>query len=588
MNLKFKILVGSTTTWLNPDYSDLKFSNQNNDGKAVFSVGGVLKLMGTDYDVFKAATTYDITCYGAGTTMFTCDETTTEVSKENISLRQIDLKITAKTEYTAAGWENYDKEYDITTITTESNDLYFLPSFITYETQTVAYTDKRLNNNTAVNANLGLSGWDISSISISFSYEDPIGSGNWYYEGNCIYLRQKGKGFYIDSVAYEPTTDSGWTYKEDEVINGVTYPIFTRPSGANTYTYNGAPEPWSSIVNSSNLYYNAPIEYTGVTRKITQVITYLIGQMGVTYSVDNSGTSTDTFYSFKSMTGESMTKNGTTSDKLYGHLLVMNLTDFVPDVDGTQKDVPASVTMVSLKTIFDFLSLRGFFWYLENRSGTYYLKVEHKSQRTFGTSNPDLNNYKGHCFSRWANLYEKDPPECRIIRNENESRSIDFVGTDAVFPDILTTDAVKEWRDNQVFVDLDDIAYRRHDVYSETDNNNIVIIAAMQTSGKDYVRNPNGIVTGAPSNNTELSWSYIARYYLCDLPDSNMTVNGGTTTAAAYRLKKRNKYKLTIPIDNIITDFDFTDYVSIFDEDTEIDQISMNAPNTIGEIILKA
>jgi hypothetical protein len=576
-----------------PDYSDLKFSIQNDNGKGKFSCSGNIVLYGADYDYFIGtiqgwAAGYTMYITNNGATFLEVDFKSVVITSQNESLKKIWLQIKPDTTYTWDAWALFDTEYNINEIPPESNDLIYTSTYIEHETTSGAFTDKRLNSNLAVNSNLGSSGWDIESIDIDFGQEDPVGSGNWYYDGTVNYARQRGRGYYIGTTAYVPNTDAGWVYDGDVTIDDRTYPEYYRPTGANTYTFPSV-EPYaggSQIVNSSSIYSLPPITYTGVTRTVQEVIVFLFGKMGLSLSIDNGGTTTDSYYSFKTLTGTSLTYGGVTTNKYLNRLLVMNLTDFVPAADDMQKDVPASETMVSLKTILEFFERRGFEWWIEDRTGVYYFVLKHKYHKTLGSGNPNLANYKGRNWNR-EDAYEIENPEYHVLQNETENNTIDFKGTDLIMSEIYSTDAKSSFNDGNVYVDLDDIADKRHDVYDEFTNNNIVIISAQSGTTADYVRQSNGLLSGNPRSNSELSFPFACRSLIADLPDTAVSVNGSSFTAEKWRLKKRSKVTVNIPTSvNILTDFDVHDYVSHYVDSCEIEQISQKADENIYNLTL--
>lgn len=590
MRLNWKLYSTSPATndFITPDISQLKFSNTNNDGKMTFETNGTIKLVGADYDLYKTLTTYQIRAYSGDTLYFYSDQTATEIQKENVALKQIDLKIKAYTIYTDKAWTNYDKEYNINELTPEAFNLYFLPGHIPVVSGGSQNFSGTLTVNLADLSPYAKAGYDIDYMTLQYS-------GTWsgtYSVINVIYKRQQAYGYYIGTgigkKRYDPDgvypAGASWTYLSDLVLTEKTLPLFKK-NITPIYTPNTPIQPYANIYNTADFYNKPAIEYVGVTRLVYKVIHWLVGKMGLTLSFDLSSSSTDSFHSFKTMDGENMTKGGITTHNPYYNLLIANLTDIVPASDNGQKDVIASETFVSLKTILEYFETLGFFWYIENRLGTNYFILEHKSYKTLGSSNPLLSNYHGYNFLKNANVLEKEPAECHAIRNNTVCKSIDFIGTDMTFTKVYTTDEIKTIEQGQVYTDMNDIANRRHDVYSETDNNNVVIIAAQRGLTKYYVRDAVGKRTLSACNNSELSWSFISEELIAELPDATYTVNGGEVTAASWQLKKRDKMKFTIPITDIQTDWNYTDSVEAFGT-AEIESINQNATDNVGELII--
>jgi hypothetical protein len=137
-------------------------------------------------------------------------------------------------------------------------------------------------------------------------------------------------------------------------------------------------------------------------------------------------------------------------------------------------------------------------------------------------------------------------------------------------------------------VDLDDIWDRRGEPYPESDDNNIVIMAAQQDGvTKDYVRQATGIITGIGRANSELSFTYLGKNIYCEYPDASFDIESGSYTAAAYRLKKRNIINLKVPYDNIKTDFIVSDYVTFDGNNAEIIDMDQAATDNTGTLNLK-
>jgi hypothetical protein len=288
------------------------------------------------------------------------------------------------------------------------------------------------------------------------------------------------------------------------------------------------------------------------------------------------------------MVGESLTYGSTTTTFLYSHLLIMNLTDFIPDTGNLQKDRIASVTNVSLQTLLNYFESIGFEWFLQNRSGTYYFILQHKSDKTLGSTNSDLSNYYNKNRTYLENNIQVEPPEFYKIVNEMSCSQLDFCQKEIIFTGLLGTTARKVITDNQIFFDLDDIWKEREDKYSETEDNNIVIIAAQQDGvSKDYVRQATGVITGIGRANSELSFTYLGKNIYCDYPDAAFDIASNSYTAAAYQLKKRNKVPIDIPIDNIRTDWIASDYILWFDEESELESLTQNKPDNIGKLTIK-
>jgi hypothetical protein len=572
-----------------PDYSDLKFSIQNDKGKGKFSCSGNLVFYGSDYTdlVYVLGTGYDyrIDIYNKGAIFLTVDYKSVTVTSQNESLKKISIQIKPDTIYTLDAWTNYDKEYNINELAPEAALLSFEQGHfpMEYLTTTTQFFNVAINI-----ANLT----PFAKVNYDIHYMICQYSGGWtgiYNVVTVYYKRQLGYGYYIGTTKYDPDGTlyalGGWTYLDDITYDGRSIPRYKRVVTPN-YDPDPNTQPYNTITNIATYYNDYSILYTGITRTVKNVIAFLFSKIGITVSIDTGGTSTDSYYSFKNLAGETLTYGGISTNKYMNRLLIANLTDFVPADDDGQKDVPASETMVSLKTILEFFERRGFEWWIEDRSGTDYFMLKHKFHKSLGSGNPNLANYKGRNWNR-ENSYEIENPEFHKIVNDGENNSIDFKGTDLVMSEVYGTDAVSTFNDNNVFIDLDDIAQRRHDVYDEFGNNNIVIIAAQSGISYDHVRQGTGLLSLIHKNNSELSYSFTCRALLADLPDTAVSVNGSSFTAEKWRLKKRSKVTVNIPTSvNILTDFDVHDYVSHYVDSCEIEQISQKAVENIYNLTL--
>lgn len=594
MKLSFKISQSTPyflEKFIYPDYSKLKFKYLNENSKGLFSVNGSMLLLGSDIRQFKtlfeiSTSDVKIECYNKGSLYFETEKTNITPIKDNKSFKQLELKLVAKTNYVSDEWRNFDKEYNINSVSPETNDLFFNQGSVGVERYSYEFSG-RLSNNADVLLNAGKEGWDIEYLDINSAVWEDL-DGWWEYGGTAHYIRQRDIGFYINSVKYEPTIDSGWEYIDNVVINGVTYPEYYRVTGTDDFGFYPSTEPWDSVNAINTIYDDLIINYTRVTRKLTDVIEFLIGEMGLTSVLfDNSGTTSDSFYSFKNMEGEDLTYGATTTNKMYSHLLLMNLTDFIPADDDGQNDIPASITNVSLKIILDKLLELGFDWFFYEDSGTFF-QLLHQENKSLGSINPNLRDYYGLNRTYLENLEEKDEAEYFKIVNETTCKGINFIGTDVDFPNIITTTTKKTVTDNNFYFDLNDIANRRSDAYSDEDVNNLVLIAAQQDGTvKDYVREATSILTVKAINNSELSFSFLSKNILCNFPDTKFETNGASAIANDYRLKKRNKIALNIPINNLQTDFNVSHYVSIFGENAEFESLEQTSFNNIGKLTLK-
>ena len=595
MNLYFLLTNITEDRVITPDYSDLKFSLKNENSKAIFEINGNLILSGEDYKNFKndlLIFTPTIKCYLNGNIFFISKFGKYNIIKENESFNTIYVKIFQQTEYVSNEWLNFDKEYNINLLPSENIPLRYEINLGQQvdRVQETLFSSIQLNNTTI--ASYEISDWDISEVIIISS---QLIGGIWYYSGSFRYFRFEAEGYYLGIEKYDPdgilyTAPGEWQFIYDRTMPEGVIPVFKKVKTA-IYEYTPDIEPYNIIENVAfSTSYYTKIDYNKVVRRVDLIIPFLFEKIGLTNIMfDTSGTVTDSFYSFKNLTGESLTKGLTTSDKIFKDLLIINLTDFIPAPDNTQKDVHANRTNLSLKRILDYLLQLGFEWYLQNREGVFYFMLQHISDKILNSNNPNLSNYFNNDYIYLSNNYEIDEPEYSLITNDTTCLSSDFIGTDIIFPDIIFINKSFPFTNTNIFVDIDDIIERKGEEYSEIANNNIVVIVALKDgTNKYYVRNALGKISGSHKNNSELSFPYVIQHLSYNLPASEISANNNTYTIEDFRLKKRKKITLTIPINNLIEDFEINSYIAFFGENCEIEQIQQNATDNVGKIILKA
>jgi hypothetical protein len=591
--LIFKIVptaAGFTEQFVKPVYNDFQLRLKNNKSKGEFEVSNDITLLGSDYTFFinnVIGESFEIRCYNQDGEMFVSDEKGTEITNNNVSKKQVHLKLSAITEYFSDEFTNYDTRYNITEVVPVAYDLKIPVGQV--ERLVEADFGTITESTGAISAGWQKSGWTIEYIDNLviidlFPYPDTSN-----YTGDSHYIRQVAYGYYIDGVKYPPPYEGTWTYIEDEVIAGVTYPKYRVTYDPDNFVLTPAVHPFTLVTNNISFYYDGTVDFSNVTRRVEDVIEFLFTQMGVTVSFDNTGTSTDSFYSFKTFTGDSLTFESVSSNKTFGYQLIANLTDMIPTDLGIQKNNIAVRSMISLETLMKRYESYGFEWYLENRSGTYYFRLIHVLHKSLLSGNPDLSNYNGFNYTYLGDVYEVEPPEYKKIENNTTCNGVEFKGTYAEFTETYGEDNTISFDDGNIFVDVDDIMNRRSEAYSEVQDFNFVLVAAQHGSTYDHVRNPEGELTGLEKNNSELAFSYLMPNYISFLPGNVFEVNGTTITlsTSSERLKKRNKYKFTIPIYNIKTDFDPAKYIPIFGKQSELDSMTQNGNSFLGDIIVK-
>ena len=108
----------------------------------------------------------------------------------------------------------------------------------------------------------------------------------------------------------------------------------------------------------------------------------------------------------------------------------------------------------------------GFNYYIEDRSGTNYFILKHRSESNTSAGTIDLYN---HLEENWAdknNVVEYEDAEYNKLRSERMAGSIDFIGQDILFPAVNTTEDGLTGQDVISF-DINDVRQLMEEKYNE-------------------------------------------------------------------------------------------------------------------------
>jgi hypothetical protein len=439
---------------------------------------------------------------------------------------------------------------------------------------------------------------EIGLINPIFNPAQPTILPYLVFHGVAIFQSQKAYGSYAGTEKIPPA-GSGWGYIRDDVYNGYNFPLYRRPiQASDVWTNNDRVTAIDGtyqvkIFNHTNsnaiVVPSTDIDYTRVCRTVPSVIEYIVGQIDSSILFDDTGTTLDSFYSFKTMTGDVDTQATINDDdKPFKNFLIVQLTDIIPDPDtGLQKTNPASLGELSFNDLMEWLKVYGFYWFLEERSGSYYYRLLHKTDISLLDNNPNLRNWKGYNYLPKSNVLEYEKAEYSRLINKQTGKDLELLGVDAIFR-IVQEKKNMDISSSIFFIDLNDIVANGENEYDTNATDKFVLISAL-IDDSDYLlprKTDSLIISGEKVFNGDLGFPKVTANLMCDLPDEKATINNVNVTLADNRLKRRAKEELTIPI-NGINDFDLTGFIDYNGDDAEIEDISQNADKNVGKLNIR-
>lgn len=238
-------------------------------------------------------------------------------------------------------------------------------------------------------------------------------------------------------------------------------------------------------------YYNLdPSETYTRARKLFDIIEYLVGEIDGTIVFDNTETSTDSFFYFKDYS------NPDAQDSLT-ELMVTQITDFILNDAGDEKDEPATIANITFEKVLNFIKNRFYVWWeLEDRSGTFYFVFKHWTERSFssGIDFADF-SYFGTNWSAGKEQYEYEQNKLWKFRKRQElSSNVDFVGLDLELLDV-NSEVVRDVQFGTFFTDIWDIQ-NNPSKYPDNSINQFVLAATKRESqGNDLITGITNSVT---------------------------------------------------------------------------------------------
>jgi hypothetical protein len=619
MNYTFKIGDLSLTHLFKPDVSNitLQRQKQGDDQFGRLEISGTFKFVGDDYDrIIDFIDTWGhnelgMLVYQNGTLLGLTTFNTKQIIDRSRSQYIFNVKVLDE-------YENFvskgDLQYNILNTPYTSRSLKITTSAIR-EVVTKTIFNRSVAGvfdvpTATVEVNLNILGLYYSfEIGDSYTnwtmiynnYTHTGASGlNIFINGTAEFVSEKIYGSYNGGDA-QPPTGSGWVYVKDEQFGNITAPLYRRPiqeidviTSTNTFTnYGGVDYRLFNYRNSNAIDLSfITITYQKITRRVDNIIEYIVGEINSSIQFDSTGTINDSFYSFKTWIGDiDNTANIYDTNKTFNNFLICQLTDIIPDssVDPPiQKSDPATLGLLSFNDLMEWLKTYGFYWYLENRSGTYYFRILHKKDIELLDLNPDLRNWFGYNYTNLLPPIEYDKGEYSRLVNKQKTTNFELKGVDILFY-LVQEDKNKDISSSIFYTDLTDIINNGEDDYDTSATDKFVLITALIDDSNYYhPRKINSLlVEDSKIPNGELGWSYVSAELISDLPDERAIINGTSQTLPDYRVKRRAKLELKIPI-NGINDFNLSGYVNINYNQMEIESFSQEAEKNTGKLNLRS
>jgi len=586
------------------DPSKITMSIKNEHGRPIRQLTGDLLIHGTDYDYFfttiNAGTYFNESyckAYLYNNAVLIAETNNIKLVKNDTFLKQATFQLYNEIldNYNLI-YRAWEKEYDIVDVTPVPNITFYDHrsnlTKITYDPYRTFYCLKDsfgvwiADVASYIATKQADPEWTLNQI--EFTYADGVCSGEILsLDVKMDWVQLVAYGFYNGSTKVPPA-GIDWVYKDDVILSGITYPRFSKKTNTLDEIRGdlelGKDCAYIFGVLTKGLYYYASyywpvptdfsISYLNAGRKVTDVIEYLMDKVNSSVSFD-----VNSFYSFNNYEGETY---GAYGKLCYKNLILMGMSDMIPDTDNTQKSIVQSKFKITLKGLLDWFVERGFYWYLEDIGGTFYFRLWMVMDKTLTSGNPDVTNLKGKDWSKRGE-FNIQPPEWETISNETQSSTFDFTISQlsAYYTDVSPLN--KSISDTNIYTDINYIVDAKESIFSSDIDQFAMLSTSYDGSTYQVRRVATGDYTYLATNNIELSLPYIFLYVMADLPQLSTQ---GSVFATANRLAKRKKLQISVPIENFYTDFDFFKYVDIGVTEYEIEEITMKLSETVATLNL--
>jgi hypothetical protein len=332
--------------------------------------------------------------------------------------------------------------------------------------------------------------------------------------------------------------------------------------------------PTINIEQAANITFTGGNNLNNYSIRLREVIQYLIGEADSSISFNANN-----FDGLDDIQGETFNSSTDFMEKTW----IMPVSNIIPTLGGNKKNNDAERGMMSIGVILNFLDSLGFFWYLEYDDflGSYEFRLEHITTRTYGTSNPNLNNYKNKDWSYKLQNIENIEDKYEKIVNSSTSGDYHFSQPEFIF---RTGQKSISFGETRLITDIDHVVDAKDSIFdSKSGEQWAFFVTTFDSVDTEEIRRISSPLNSITTNNYELSFYYLTNNIM-EVP-SKVDENG--TEYDDDRLQKKKRLSLEIPIDNPQTDFTFYDSVTIGDRTTEIQQIERGIADSVGTIILK-
>ena len=574
------------------DFSEMTFNVRNQNSKPVNEVAGTIKISGADYNYFfdyinDTANYYfdhDRWQYDLFRNGVEIDTQKIELVDNDIENSVATYKLTGEigSEYSTIYYNIDNKENIIANVTVATNEVSYTDfrSFVTYNN--VAQGTQAISTQESLNGYInGLINADSERQPYSIFF-DNIGANS--YNVFVDYEQLWAYGNYLGSERVPPP-GVDWIYDTDVLTGGITYPKYIKKFtfvNVSTYPTHNPGGDMTASINNEDI---NDIIYDSASRSVEDVIEYLVTEADSSVQFDG-----DSFSSFDTFIGETFGAY-VNATKVFKYLQLIHISDFISNAEGAQNNVLATKGLMSLRVILEWFEQIGFVWYLEDIAGTKYFRLQHFSDKTLTSGNPDLTDYFDQDWTPQTNDFTYAAREFDIINNNSQSSRYEFnVQTFNYFDG----GNAKVLGDPKIITDVDFVIDAKDAAFNSTDQDVWVLVALCPDDISDdwLVRAPTNpfTVSNLATNNTELSFLYSCYSYVI-YPSRNASVLVGGGLKDADFTSRRNEITLEgIPIEKentIFTQFDIDLYIEYGIDEAEIAGIDQKAEETVCTLKIK-
>lgn len=412
-----------------------------------------------------------------------------------------------------------------------------------------------------VSANAVVNYTFITEIGLSTSSTTPLAGSGWFL------ISELANGLFKwgrrpDAI---PLTDYIYTNSGTITINRIpvspywpiTFRYLSNSLTNKEFTY-------SKVYNFNN----TGVDLSNITRKI-------LAEIDSTLNFDDSGTVTDSFYEM-----ENFDVNG---DKVFNSIILQPLSNTIPaSAYGILPENPATVAMLSFEQIEFLLNKLGFDWTIENREGLNTFVIKHVKNIDVTPQDVNLLSFKGMNFNFNANKYEFLRPDITSISYATVSNDIDFFGGVINFNNVQPAGELS-LSEAGFYTDYEHILS-----FPETYNSNSIDEFVIFAINSELLTiKSEGILTSITLNNIPLSFPFLVKHTLHEYPSISGIMSGILFEFETWQLAKNKEFSLILPINNILSDIDISQYLTFLDVETECIEISQKGNEATAKVKLR-